>query len=65
VVLAHFVAIVEIDVSEDVGSVSRIVPHPTGDLGDQSRPALFQQLVIHGLVEVPEHVYPWAFKRYN
>jgi hypothetical protein len=41
-------------VSEDVGSVRRIAPNPLGDLGDQRRAALFQQLVIHGLVEVPE-----------
>ena len=56
-VLADLGAVVEVDVGDDKRPVGVLLADPADDLGHQRRAPLLQQLVVHGLIEVAEHVH--------
>ena len=56
VVPADLVVVVEIDVAHDEPAVDALEADTAHELGDQPGAGLLQQLVVDGLVEVPEEV---------
>jgi hypothetical protein len=47
---------VEIDVGDDESAVNVTIPGAPHDLGHQRHPALLQELVVDGLIQVAEQV---------
>jgi ribulose 1,5-bisphosphate synthetase/thiazole synthase len=42
---------------EDIAALRVVVAESANELGDERDPALLGQLVVHGLIEVAEHVH--------
>ncbi len=57
VVLAHLGVVVEVHVSQDEPATCKLLPCAMHDVGDQSDAPFLDQLVVHGLIEVAEHVH--------
>ena len=57
VFLADLRPVVEVDMSEDVAAVRVVGPDAADQLGEERDAALLEQLVVHRLVEVAEHVH--------
>ena len=51
------VSFCEVHMSQDIAAVLVVLAETADQLGNQRDPALLEQLVVHGLIEVAEHVH--------